>query len=837
MRETLLSFLSDSVERKDETAIVHWRGLRTRRWSYLQLAEKSFQFARELEARGIVKGDRVMIWAGNSPEWVVAFFGCLLRGVVAVPLDKSNTTEFVSRVQNQVGAKFLLAGDEVDLGLPFSPIDSLSDLISHHSSSPYDASNIQGNDLAEIIFTSGTTSEPKGVCLTHKNFLASLTPLEKEIDRYRRWERFFHPLRFLSLLPLSHVFGQYMGIFVPQLLGGVVYFRDSLAATEIIRTVKKARISVVCAFPRLLDSLREAIEAGYAKHGDEEYLKRELTRAEKEHPLRRWSTFSHVHARFGFKFWAFISGGATLNEETERFWRALGFAVIQGYGMTESASIISMPHPFKLGPGSIGKPLPGQEMKLSDEGEILVRGDNISPGFWGDEAKSLTDEDHWLHTGDIGEQDSEGYVFFRGRQKDVIVTASGMNIYPEDLEAALERQPEVRASSVIKSEGVKGPEPLAVIILRDPESDPETVIRHANEMLAQHQQIRRWTIWPEMDFPRTSTTGKVLKRLVAESINDKQKKEFVQPSTGILEQLERIISRDRGEMALSRSLSSALNLDSLGRVELLSALEDRYHVELDESAITDSTTVGDIQKMVTTGSGAAPDVHYPYPEWPLYAPATWVRFAVYYLIIFPLTRLLCPMKISGRKHFHEFEGPALIVSNHVTAVDPALILFALPPKWRNRVAIAMLGEFLRQWSQPPPGTGLFKSLRWRIQYLLVVMLFNVFPLPQQTGFRRSFAFAGEAMDRGYNVLVFPEGRRTEDGEIRTFLSGVGLMVKQLNVPVIPLRIDGLFELKQKGRHRARRGDVTVTIGSPIKFDTDIEPSKIAFELERAIKLS
>jgi len=837
MRETLLSFLSDNVERRDETAIVHWRGLRIARLSYLELAEKSFQFARELEARGIVKGERVLIWAGNSPEWIVAFFGCLLRGVVVVPLDKSNTTDFVRRVQNQVGAKLLLAPDDVHLDIPFFPLDSLSNLISHHSSSPYDASNIRGTDLAEVIFTSGTTSEPKGVCLTHKNFLASLTPLENEIDRYRRWERFFHPLRFLSLLPLSHVFGQYMGMFVPQLLGGVVYFRDSLAATEIIRTVRKERISVVCAFPRLLDSLREMIEADYAKQGEAGFFKRALSRAEKEHPLRRWLTFSRVHRRFGFKFWAFISGGATLNEETERFWRALGFAVIQGYGMTESASIISIPHPFKLGPGSIGKPLPGQEMKLSDNGEILVRGDNISSGFWGDEAKSLTDEDRWLHTGDIGEQDSEGYVYFRGRQKDVIVTASGMNIYPEDLEAALERQPEVRASSVIKSEGVKGPEPLAVIILRDPESDPETIVRHANETLAQHQQIRRWTIWPEMDFPRTLTTGKVIKRLIAERINEKEKKELVEPSTGILEHLESLINRDRPELALNRSLASAMNLDSLGRVELLSALEDRYQVELDESAITDSTTVGDIQKMVTAGSGAAQNLRYPYPEWPLYAPATWIRFAVYYLIIFPLTRLLCPMRITGIEHFDQLQGPALIVSNHVTAVDPALILYALPRKWRNRVAVAMLGEFLRDWSHPAPGTRFLKSLRWRIQYLLVVLLFNVFPLPQQSGFRRSFAFAGDAMDRGYNVLLFPEGRRTEDGQMKTFLSGVGLLVKQLNVPVIPVRIDGLFELKQKGKHKARRGDVTVSIGSSMKFDTDIEPSKIALELEQAVRLS
>ena len=520
MRQTLLSLLDDCASRAEETAIVYWRGLRSSRWSYGRLAATAYQFARELESRNIGKGACILLWAENSPEWVAAFFGCLLRGAVAVPLDKLSAPDFVLRVQRQVTAKLLLHSNavrpEAGLNLPSLRLDELSEAIAHHSSSPYSVENISGNDLMEIIFTSGTTAEPKGVCLTHRNFLASLTPLEEEIGRRRRWARIFHPLRFLNLLPLSHVFGQYMGIFVPQLLGSEVYFREALNPSEIIETVRKHRIMVIAAFPRLLDTLRERVERDYAARGKTESFRQALAAASGKHVLRRWWTFSRVHRLFGWKFWAFISGGATLSEETETFWRALGFVVIQGYGMTETASIISLPNPFDLTPGSIGRALPGQEVKLDEQGEILVRGENVSPGYWRGELQPFTDKAGWLHTGDLGEQDRDGNIYFRGRQKDVIVTAAGMKIHPEDLEVALKRQPEIRASAVVSVEGPHGPEPVAALILRDAQANVEDVVRRANETLAQHQQIRRWIIWPESDFPRTAATHKVIRRFVAE---------------------------------------------------------------------------------------------------------------------------------------------------------------------------------------------------------------------------------------------------------------------------------------------------------------------------------
>jgi long-chain acyl-CoA synthetase len=832
-RQTLLRFLDDCASRGDELALAHWRGLRLSRCSYRRLAATAYQFARELEARRIGKGDRVLFWAANNPEWVAACFGCMLRGVVIVPLDRHSATDFVARVQKQVSAKLLLTDETVagaaDLPLPRLRLDDLGEHIARHATQPFRPENISEDDLIEIIFTSGTTAEPKGVCITHRNFLANLEPLAREIAKYRRWERLVHPIRFLSLLPLSHIFGQFMGIFVPQLLGGEVYFRESLNPSEIIETVHRHRISVIITFPRMLETLREKIERDAALRGRGGDFGRRLAAAAGRHPLRRMWMFRGLHCRFGWKFWAFISGGATLDPGALDFWQRLGFAVIQGYGMTETASIISIPHPFHMTPGSIGKALPSQELKLNEQGEILIRGANVAAGYWnGESVRPATDDEGWLHTGDIGERDADGNLFFRGREKDVIVTAAGMKVYPGDLEAALDQQPEIRESCVIGVEGARGPEPMAVLIPRDGAADLAMAVERANQALALHQQIRRWGVWPEAEFPRTTTTHKIIKRAVAEAIESREAGTATAPAASnfLLQQIARI----SGEAAPS---NAGLKLDSLGRVELLSALEDHYQVELDEAAFTAATTVGEIEQMIR---GGAPDATpYPYPAWAQTFPVTWIRSLVYHLLLLPITRGMCWVRVRGREHLHDVHGPVMFVSNHITAVDPALILSALPLRWRRRIAIAMIGEFLREWRYPPDSVRGLRRLVLRLKYGLVVALFNVFPLPQESGFRRSFEFAGAATDRGYSLLVFPEGRRTTDGRMNPFMAGTGLLARRLDVPVIPVKIDGLFALKRDRRYFARPGAVSVTFGNPCWFTEEQSPAEIAAWLQSSVE--
>ena len=353
----------------------------------------------------------------------------------------------------------------------------------------------------EVVFTSGTTAEPKGVVITHGNVLGNIAPLETEIQRYLKYERLVHPVRFLNLLPLSHVFGQFLGMFLPQLMGGTVIFQKALKPGEVIRTMQRERVSVLVAVPRMLQSLKEKIERDLEDDGGLEEFRRRFQAAEGKHFLHRWWIFRRVHRQLGWKFWAFISGGAALDRVTEEFWGRMGYAVIQGYGLTETTSIISVNHPFRLGKGSIGKVLAGREVKLAADGEILVRGSGVAAGYWtGHEPQPMADGEGWYGTGDIGELDAQGNLYFKGRKKDVIVTPAGMNVYPEDLEAALRRQPEVKDCVVIalprdgNAGAVRGLDSARASI------DPELVVMRANETLAEYQRMRTWFVWPERIF-------------------------------------------------------------------------------------------------------------------------------------------------------------------------------------------------------------------------------------------------------------------------------------------------------------------------------------------------
>lgn len=749
-----------------------------------------------------------------------------------MPLDYGSSPQFVASVAKQTQARLIFADRDVyrpDIPIVF--LDQLPSEVARHGDVRYPLEEIDENTIVEIIYTSGTTTEPKGVVLTHGNLLANLLPLEREIKKYLKWERFFHPIRFLNLVPLSHVFGQFMGMLVPPLLGGEIHYQSSLNPAEIVRNTKENRISVIVLVPRVLDALREWLERDYSTRGQAHELQQQLASVENAGMLRKWWIFRRLHRRFGWKFWAFVSGGATLGEKTDSFWRRLGFAVLQGYGMTETSALISVNHPFKRSTGSIGRLMPGYEVKLAESGEILVRGASVSQGYWTNEGRVETRSGEWLHTGDLGEFDSSGNLFFKGRQKDVIVGASGLKVYPEDLEAALDRQPEVRASCVIAIDGARGAEPFAVIIPHDREADVSAAIARANLQLAEFQHVRRWSIWPEQDFPRTATQ-KVIKRRVAE----KTKAKDVSSNGDDLASVIRRISGDTPNILDTSTRLSDLKLDSLGRVELLSALEERYQVSLDEAAFTAATTIGDVQKVVSGEIEDQLTAPYPYPKWTRWLIVKWLRVLLYYTILLPVTLVMSRMSVAGRENVEKVTGPVLYVVNHVTLADHALVLAGLPVRLRHRVAIAMEGEHLRNWLHPPAETRLSLRLRWLAQYFLVNTFFHVFPLPKKSGFRQSFAYAGECIDRGESVLIFPEGTRAPRGQMHMgkFKAGIGLLAQALNVPIVPVRLDGLYELKRRKQYFADPGMVRVVFGGPVQFGPGSNPLMIAEELEHRV---
>jgi long-chain acyl-CoA synthetase len=837
-RTSLIEYFEQFFARGSGTAYAHRRGYRMDRWSYPRVAAVARQFARELEARGVAPGDRVMLWGENSAEWVAAFFGCVLRGAVVIPMDRVAALEFARRVAQQVEAKLLVASrqqPELDTGVPTILLEDLATVVASHGSGPYPSPALSRADTVEIVFTSGTTAEPKGVVITHGNVLANLEPFEGEIAKYLKYERFFHPIRFLNLLPLSHVFGQFLGLFIPPLLGGTVIFQETLSPAEVIRTVKRERVSVLVAVPRMLETLKDKLERDFEAAGRLDWFRRRFAAADGKKFLYRWWIFRRVHRRFGWKFWAFISGGAALDAETEAFWSRLGYAVIQGYGMTETTSLVSVNHPFKLAKGAIGKVLPGREIKLAENGEILVRGESIAAGYWqGKELKPVLGEEGWLRTGDVGALDADGNLYFKGRKKNVIVTPAGMNVHPEDLEAALRAQSEVRDCVVVGLPVEGNAEPCAVLLLhRDTEA--EAVVKRANQSLAEYQQMRRWFVWPEDDFPRTSTHKPKLNLIQEAAVARLKQQEGPAPEGTLAELIARVTGRAPGGLRPDANLTTDLNLSSIDRVELLSAIEDRLQIDMDESRFTTTTTLGELEQLLRRPAGERAGFHY--PRWPHHPLLTPIRSLCYYLLAWPATLLLCWPQVRGRENLVGVKGPLLVMCNHITFADIGFVLFALPPRLRRNLAVAMEGEQLEGMRNPPAEWNFFARGWERFLYFLILLLFRAFPLPARAGFRQSFAFMGELVDRGSNLLVFPEGMRTRDGKLNPFRGGTGLLVGNLDVSVVPMRIDGLFPLKIARRWWAPRGTVRVSIGEPVRFDPETDPEQITRELrDRVVHL-
>ncbi len=836
-RASLLDYFRADSRPLKEPAVVWQRGYRKMRWSYGDLYGAAHRFAAGLHERAVEKGDRVLIWGENSGEWIAAFWGCVLHGAVAVPMDAIADPGFAARVARQAGARFAAVDRDMrrgELRCEIFVLEELSNDLGAGKVGIAPHSPLR-TDPIEIVFTSGTTSEPRGVVLTHGNVLANVEPIEREFQKYRRYERFFHPLRFLDLLPLSHVFGQLLGIFLPQMMGATSIFLDSLNPAEVIRTVHDERATALITVPRLMESLRGQIERDLDHSRTRESFDRDFDAAEGEKFLKRAWRFRTIHRRFGQRFWAIVSGGAALPAKDERFWSRLGYAVIQGYGLTETTSLVSLNHPFQIGSGSIGKNLAGMEVKLSPDGEILVRGENVASGYWNQARTApVVDAEGWFHTGDIGERDASGNLHFKGRLKNVIVTPEGLNVHPQDLEAELRKEPGVRDCVVIGLERDGNAEPCAVLLLRDADANSDTAekaVQGANGRLAAFQQIRWWMVWPNPDFPRTPTQKPVL-RAIQEAANAKfnGSRSALTGANGLANPVSELISRiTHGEKAGDDALRQ---LTSVERVELLSAIEDRYQVDLSEAEFAKVNSAQALQRVVE--NPAERGLAMPYPRWPQSWPIRVLRAIVFNILQRPAMLLLGWPSIRDRKKIAELHGPVLIVSNHTEFLDPPYILEALPEHLRRRLAVAMDGELLTSMRRPPPEMNFLAALANRAAYWLVVSIYNVFPLPRRAGFRKSFAFAGDLIDRGWSVLIFPEGVLTRDGSIGPFRAGIGMLAAQLGVAVVPVRIQGMFELKVAGKVWARPGQIKVFFGDAVRFESSMSPETIARDLHARV---
>jgi long-chain acyl-CoA synthetase len=807
------------IWRRNPGGFLHYEGdIAALRLTYQQAAEAAIAFAGKLRSANIKKGDRIVFWGENRPEWVVALWGSILEGVIAVPIDFRSSEKVVRRIAGIVDARALLIGEalETSADLP-CPVWQLRDVARNEPHQDAFAPAAP-DDLAEILFTSGATGDPKGVTITHRNILANLRPIDEGIEKYRKYMGPFAPIRFLNLLPLSHLFGQTMAAFIPPIIAGEVYFMPGYSPREAVHLIHKRRISVLVCVPQMLELLRDYIlqtvpEANEPARGSKWY--------------RKWWQYRRVHRRFGWKFWSFVVGAAPLDPALEEFWGKLGYVVIQGYGLTETAPVATLNHPFDSRRGTVGKPIGGVEIKIDSDGEVLLRGENITPGYYGE--GSIRDPEGWLHTGDIGELDADKRLKILGRKKEMIVSPDGLNVYPEDVERVLNVIPGVRESAVV-AEKQDAREQVHAVLVLEPGADPASAVHEANSRLETHQRIRAFSLWPNPPLPRTSGTNKLKRVEIATWVASGR--QIAMPNSAdsnIPEVLRRFAGRRK--IDLNTPLED-LALSSLDRIQLLMELEQRTGASLSESRFATAKSLGDLMR--AQPAAPASEEPFEFPEWNREAPARVLRRIALPGLILPLARMFAWIRAEGLENLRNTEPPVIFAANHQSHFDVPTILAALPPKWRYRVSPAMAKEFFDAHFHP---AGYPRARRFTnsLNYYLAALVFQAFPLPQrESGTREALRYAGDLVSDGKCILIFPEGKRTDAGEILPFQPGVGMLASKLRAPVVPVRLEGLERVLHKSAKFATPGKVRVKFGAPLTLAGD-DYGAIAKQIEDAVR--
>jgi len=838
--EHLVDFF-DRYIRGSSAALIYDDGFRRRSYTYDQLHAAALSVADRLKDAGLGAGDRLLIWSDSRPEWVAIFWGCLLCGVAVVPVDASASPELVGRILKAAEPHSIFLGDGLVLKtLPSTAIvSSLREIHWSDSSTPTvsrsgsDASSrfararVDPNTVAEIVFTSGTTGEPKGVIITHRNIVANIRPVEREVGALRRYLWLFRPIRFLSLLPLSHMFGQALSIFFPPLVNAATVFTTGNNPDQVIEQVRRNRITLMATVPRMLEMLRDRIRQRAPRCATPDPAQHALL-------VRLWR-YRDAHRLFGWRFCGFVLGGAPLDRALEKFWGRLGYAVIQGYGLTETAPMVAWNHPFKPKHGTVGRPLEGVDVRIAADGEILVKGPTVTSGYLNapEETRAAL-EGGWFHTGDLGAFDDSGHLVIQGRKKDVITTSEGLKVFPEDVERVLEATPGVCEAAAIGRQTDHAELVHAVLVLQ-PDADPDAIVRGANTKLEPHQRIRDFSVWTEGALPRTEPMRKVkrfeIRRWVDEGLPGR-----VSSQPRPADDIERLLSKYAKDRIVKPDTTlDELGLTSLDRIELMMALEDRARVMLSDTAVSEARTVGDLRRLAEHAdeAGRAPEAALSFPGWSRWAIIRLLRNVSQRTWVLPLANIFFHLQVEGLEYVHALDGPVLFAANHQSHFDTPVILKALPNQWRQTLAVAMGMDFFDPYFFPNRHT-----LRERLTvgglYYLAALFFNGFPLPhREPGVRQSLRHMGELATDGCSILIFPEGHRTERGEIQTFQPGVAMIASKLGLPVVPVRLAGVDRVLHHTWRWPRRGEVRVTFGAPLVLD-GVDYVTLARRLQEAV---
>ena len=702
-RETLLDYFADRI-RSSSDFLVYDDGYRTYTYTYDDVRHAAFALSQRLSASGVAPGRAVVMWGENRSEWIVALWGCLLARAVAVPVDYRASPTLLARVSRIVDAPVLLIGNDVSAP-PIAEgvrIWKLADLLSvgprpegNRTRFPEET----GAALAEIIFTSGATAEPKGVQLTHHNILANIVPVERRGAEV--------PVVRVAVLPTALPEPPPAQPYV-RAGDGDVHPADAVGCHRVYAWLQPGRHRPADSQP---EDLRSRLRAENLEVLRDHVLRvaPEVADGRSAHPnvAVRWWRYRRVHSLFGFKFWAFVVGAAPLSPDLEAFWARLGFLVVQGYGLTETAPIVTLNHPFRARRGTVGTPIGGVDIQIAPDGEILVRGANVTTGYYNapTETKAAF-KNGWFHTGDIGSLDASGRLIVRGRKKEVIVTPEGLNVFPEDVERVLRTARGVKDAAVVGLV-TAGREQVHAVMILEPHVTAAVVLHTVNAQLEEHQKIRGYSVWTDGDLPRTEGTQKLkraaLKRWVE---TGRGPQPHVAPAGSSAAAVVQRFAPDR--QITNATTLGELGLSSLERIELMMALEQAFDLTVDESAFAAASTVGDLQDGVVTPApggdsatiGHPPSEAFEFPRWNRTTIVRTGRRVALATFLLPLARAFAWITVEGLEHLESITGPVVYAANHQSHMDTPVILAALPSRRRYQVATAAAKEFFAGYFHP-----------------------------------------------------------------------------------------------------------------------------------------
>lgn len=821
--QTLVDLFGTFRPLGNKTVFVNRTGVRRLVVSYREFSDLSLKMAGLLEQNGVAPGDRVLLWGPNSSWWGVAYWGIIMCGAVAVPVDfmsdrdRAESIRILTKATVVIQSRFKAEQLAAPTSLFLEDLQYLLENVEPIGDRPQPLPD----EMAQLIYTSGTTGNPKGVILTHKNLVANITQIDQAVPIITP------DFNFLSLLPLSHMFEQMGGFFTPLYHGATIVYLRTLKPSAIMEALGEEDIYIIMSVPRLQQLLKNSIERGL----EEKHLSglfRLLSRmtAGLSKSLRR-TLFFPVQSKFGRNFIAFISGGAPLNPELFKFWDSMGFTVLEGYGLTETSPVLCVNTIERQSPGSVGPPLPGVQIKIVEK-EVLAKGDNIFPGYYDNKqaSREAFTDDGWFRTGDIGELAQDGWLSIKGREKELIVTGAGVNVYPDQVEAVLDKIPGVKESCVIGLDSGGGEEVHAVLLLDGSGENPDVIVALANNDLDAMSRITGFTLWTEAEFPKT-TTLKIKKFQVLEQVKKGNEggdnATSKDPLIKLLAKLTGVSGDDIHEDSL---LVNDLGLTSIDRVELVNSLEQQYRLDIEDSQIGVETRLSDLRLIIAKRETLRGSDHFRF--WTNSAPVRVVRMIWDALVHRPLFKMFVSLEVRGAEHLDKLDGPVIFVANHQSYFDQPSLMFALPKKIRYRTATAAWKEFFFGDYHG------FERLWRRLSYEYSTWLLNVFPLPQKSGFAGSLRFMGKLTDAGINIVIFPEGGHSLDGTLQSFQPGLGIIAKELGIPVVPVKISGTRDVLPPTASSPQHGKVIVTFGEPLHFRFE-SPNEIVEIARRTVE--